>query len=718
MRRYYLIGLTALLLFISGVACRVTLWTRPGSATPTSPIRAASPTPIPSPTAPPTATPPARSPGSGKILYLALQNRMIPASPAATGPGVPPGSGAIPGTPQAAVLIPPVSGAASAALAQPAAPAMPARAALPRPEVYHLQRGEYPYCLARRYDIHPQDLMALNGFSYRQVFYPGQAIHLPRLSRPFPGRRALRTYPATYTVRPGDSLYSIACDFGDLDPQALLQANVLEGPGKLKAGMRLVIPAPGSLGVAAGAVSQPPAPPQAAVPPALQPGPVAGPAAGLVSGPAPAPTPGAASIPPPNRPAASALGHNDLVRVEAAVVSPPATAVMGMAVPWLGLPGRPRVDAPTPAYLPPVAAVPVSLLRFDLTDVPTSTATPTLPPATPLTSTPTAVPPPTALPLPTVPPPPPTPTVTPTPRPTRPVPDFELPQASLDLSQANRDLPADLLPQIDYTLYSGSSLIRCPRPENIAVSANDLSFRLGLPEKTYEINMVLDLYSCGWVPGEEVILEVQYPDGQIYRQEPLRPEDALSRYADGDGRVYRLFRTRLVDRPGSYVFILRGTQSPRVVQYSLIIQSATGPRARTEFKDGDDRTSVAGYTLYGFQANEPVRALIYHVDGLPVRGQLVGWQTLQVDPYGNLSVAIDPTQVNLDYQFIGLQSGPALVSFSRVGRPANLRASAGAPGLAALGPEDGEAASIPLRLLLLGYWPFLGWLAPLAFLLA
>jgi hypothetical protein len=110
------------------------------------------------------------------------------------------------------------------------------------PEVYWLQRGEFPFCIARRFNIDPAQLMWVNGFCPGQVFYAGQGVIIPNNPLPFPGRRAWHLHPATYRVRPGDTIYRIACFFGDVDPLYLAQLNGLTAPYRLRAGQILNIP--------------------------------------------------------------------------------------------------------------------------------------------------------------------------------------------------------------------------------------------------------------------------------------------------------------------------------------------------------------------------------------------------------------------------------------------------------------------------------------------
>ncbi|NPA26467.1 MAG: LysM peptidoglycan-binding domain-containing protein [Chloroflexi bacterium] len=98
------------------------------------------------------------------------------------------------------------------------------------PERYTLHWGEHPFCLARRFNIHPDDLLRANGLVRGQVVYPGQTLVIPKNARPFTDfapERARRPHPTTYTVRPGDTLYSIACYFGDVWPEDIARENGL-----------------------------------------------------------------------------------------------------------------------------------------------------------------------------------------------------------------------------------------------------------------------------------------------------------------------------------------------------------------------------------------------------------------------------------------------------------------------------------------------------------
>lgn len=110
-----------------------------------------------------------------------------------------------------------------------------------RPATYTLQQGEFPYCIARRFDVNPDDLLALNGLSQGQILMPGLQLRIPS-SGAFPGTRALHAHPTQYTVMVDDTIYKIACYFGDVDPTSIAAANGLALTTHLTTGQTLNIP--------------------------------------------------------------------------------------------------------------------------------------------------------------------------------------------------------------------------------------------------------------------------------------------------------------------------------------------------------------------------------------------------------------------------------------------------------------------------------------------
>ncbi|MFM8876921.1 MAG: LysM peptidoglycan-binding domain-containing protein [Anaerolineae bacterium] len=109
-------------------------------------------------------------------------------------------------------------------------------------DVYVLQDGEWPYCIARRYDVDPDAMLKASGLTSPDIYYAGLKLILPQ-STNFPGSRVLIAHPASYTVASGDeTIYSIACKYGDVDPNAIASANGISASTKLTVGQVLKIP--------------------------------------------------------------------------------------------------------------------------------------------------------------------------------------------------------------------------------------------------------------------------------------------------------------------------------------------------------------------------------------------------------------------------------------------------------------------------------------------
>jgi LysM repeat protein len=129
----------------------------------------------------------------------------------------------------------------SAATVMPPANSTPVPAGV-RPASYTLQYGEFPYCIARRFNVDPDALLSASGLTSPDLYYPGLVLSIPQ-SGAFPGTRMLASHPATYTVASSDeTLYSIACKYGDVEPGALASANGLSTGATLSVGQQIKIP--------------------------------------------------------------------------------------------------------------------------------------------------------------------------------------------------------------------------------------------------------------------------------------------------------------------------------------------------------------------------------------------------------------------------------------------------------------------------------------------
>jgi LysM repeat protein len=106
---------------------------------------------------------------------------------------------------------------------------------------YTLQQGEFPFCIARRFNVNQSELLVLNNLAVDSLVGPGTELKIPQTGNPFDGTRALQEHPTIYTVQEGDTLNSIACSFGDVSPELIARQNNLSS-NEVKAGAELVIP--------------------------------------------------------------------------------------------------------------------------------------------------------------------------------------------------------------------------------------------------------------------------------------------------------------------------------------------------------------------------------------------------------------------------------------------------------------------------------------------
>jgi len=112
-----------------------------------------------------------------------------------------------------------------------------------KPASYTLQLGEFPFCIARRFNVNPDELLAVNGLNNNSVVQAGTVLKIPTTGNPFPGNAARIPHPANYTVKSGDTVYTVACAFGNADPNQIIYANQLQAPNyPLTVGTAIFIP--------------------------------------------------------------------------------------------------------------------------------------------------------------------------------------------------------------------------------------------------------------------------------------------------------------------------------------------------------------------------------------------------------------------------------------------------------------------------------------------
>jgi len=112
------------------------------------------------------------------------------------------------------------------------------------PSSYTLHAGEWPYCLARRFDIDIDALLAANNLNANQAdeLPVGYKMNIPQSAPGFNGERTRRPHPTTYVATGSDSFYSIACAFGDVWPEHIAEANGMEVDDEISGGQQLHIP--------------------------------------------------------------------------------------------------------------------------------------------------------------------------------------------------------------------------------------------------------------------------------------------------------------------------------------------------------------------------------------------------------------------------------------------------------------------------------------------
>ncbi len=120
-----------------------------------------------------------------------------PATATATPAGLTPqGNLTVTSTPLVS-LNPTATPTATLAVSGPTATLIPAGS---KPATYTLQTGEFPYCIARRFNVDPDELLAINGLVDSQTLYAGKVLTIPQTGNPFPGSRVWHNHPDTYTV--------------------------------------------------------------------------------------------------------------------------------------------------------------------------------------------------------------------------------------------------------------------------------------------------------------------------------------------------------------------------------------------------------------------------------------------------------------------------------------------------------------------------------------
>ena len=146
-------------------------------------------------------------------------------------------------TPTPIIDLNPTSTATQAVSAAPTSTSVPSGQ---KPASYTLKNGEFPYCIARRFNVDPDQLLSQSGLTSAQAnsLSSGTVLSIPQ-SGSFPGDRSWHDHPATFTVGvtyDTNTVYGVACYYGDIEPSTIAQNNNISVDATLTAGQTLNIP--------------------------------------------------------------------------------------------------------------------------------------------------------------------------------------------------------------------------------------------------------------------------------------------------------------------------------------------------------------------------------------------------------------------------------------------------------------------------------------------
>lgn len=96
------------------------------------------------------------------------------------------------------------------------------------PKTYTVRSGESLWTIARKYNMHVDTLAKINGISNTEMIKAGTKL-------------LLEAAPRKYQVKPGESLWSIAQKFG-VEYQDLIKYNQLRNPDQIRMGTQIMIP--------------------------------------------------------------------------------------------------------------------------------------------------------------------------------------------------------------------------------------------------------------------------------------------------------------------------------------------------------------------------------------------------------------------------------------------------------------------------------------------
>ena len=119
---------------------------------------------------------------------------------------------------------------------------LPTLQPMTKPTTWTVQGGETIYCLARRFNVDPGDMLAINNLYAGSMLSIGDVLEIPQSGAWPTDDRSLLAHPDTWNVSPGETVYGIACAYGDVWPEQIIQVNGLKEPYDLTGISTLQIP--------------------------------------------------------------------------------------------------------------------------------------------------------------------------------------------------------------------------------------------------------------------------------------------------------------------------------------------------------------------------------------------------------------------------------------------------------------------------------------------